>query len=169
MKTKTALPLSYLFAFLLAMGCFPAACFLLSLLTHVQRSPPVPLLSSLFFKIQHVGACRVERQQQSLLARRCHRNVHLEAVREGLFHAEWECAREKRGETGRTVLMLTLPPPPPPPPPPPLLFFLSTFTNTHLQARSPKVHSHLLCLRGAQLATLSSALRGRQGVEAGEE
>lgn len=58
-KTKKARAASYLFAFLLAMGCLSAACLLLSFLTHVQRSAPVPLLSSLFFLIQHVGACGV--------------------------------------------------------------------------------------------------------------
>lgn len=35
-----------------------------------------------------------------------HGNVHEPAAGEGLLHAEWECTRRERGETGRTVLML---------------------------------------------------------------
>lgn len=157
-KTKKPLPLSYLFAFLLAMGSFPAACFLLSFLTHIQRSPTVLPLSSLFL-IQHVGAHGVEWQQLlSSLLKRCHRNVHLEAVKEGLFHAKWECAWSEERLGGLCWCSL----PPPPPPPSSSLLFLSTFTNTrtHLQARSLR-STPTCCLLCAQLATLSNALWGR--------
>lgn len=41
-----------------------------------------------------------------------------------------------------------------------LLFFFTFTKHTHIQARLPMVHSHF-AFSGAQLATLSSALRGR--------
>ena len=160
------------------MGCFPAACFLLSFLTHVQRSPPVPLLSSLFFfvLIQHVGACGVERQWLlSSLAKRCHRNVHSEAVKEGLFHAEWECAWREERLGGLCWCSLSLSPSSSSTSssssssstPLPLHVHKHTLALTHRHARSPKVHSHLLPLPCA----IGDSLRRtqRQGVEAGGE
>lgn len=133
-KTKKPLPLSYLFAFLLAMGSFPAACFLLSFLTHIQRSPTVLPLSSLFL-IQHVGAHGVEWQQLlSSLLKRCHRNVHLEAVKEGLFHAKWECAWSEERLGGLCWCSL-------PPPPPPLLLLSSSSPRSQTLAHTCK-HVH---------------------------
>lgn len=161
-KTKTPLPLSYLFAFLLAMGSFPAACFLLSFLTHIQRSPTVLPLSSLFL-IQHVGAHGVEWQQLlSSLLKRCHRNVHLEAVKEGLFHAKWECAWSEERLGGLCWCSLT---------PSSSSFFFSPLPlhvhkHSHTLASTfTEVHSHLLPSLCAIGDSLQRALR--QGVEAG--
>lgn len=98
-------------------------------------------------------------QLLSSLLKRCHRNVHLEAVKEGLFHAEWECVREERRDWEDCADALSLL----------LLLVLSsssprsqkTHSHTLAKARSSEVHSHLLAFCRAQLATLSGALRGR--------
>lgn len=72
------------------MGCFPTTCLFLSLLAHIQRSPPVPLLSSLVFK-----SSMEETVGWSCSLHSGNIDVHLEAVKEELFHADWECARKK--------------------------------------------------------------------------
>lgn len=81
----------------------------------------------------------------SSLMKHCHRNVHLEAATEELFHADWECARKKRkdwedwADAFSFLLLLLL-----------LLFYLlllfssSPHSRTLVVSKLAEVHSHLL-------------------------
>lgn len=152
------------------MGCLSAACLLLSFLTHVQRSAPVPLLSSLFFKIQHVGACGVAAAAVftgETLPQKCPFRTS-----EGRIVPCRVGVRVKRRERLEGLYWCSLSSSPSSSSP---SFFLSTATKhtlKHTRTLAKKKRKKkkstlaegplpLAAFRRAQLAALSGALRGR--------